>query len=69
MLIFCGFSYGWGSRGGIADRIGRRLRERGGCTERSTKFTAPSTKPVSIFVWTYDRTGNISSPSIIRLPG
>ena len=35
----------------------------------SDRFTAPATKPISISVWTYDTTGNISAPSIVHLPG
>jgi hypothetical protein len=36
-------------------------------TGTSARFIAPSTQRVSISAWTYDTTGNISTPSIIHL--
>jgi hypothetical protein len=37
-------------------------------TGTSARFTAPSTQRVSISAWTYDTTGNVSTPSIVYLP-
>jgi hypothetical protein len=36
-------------------------------TGTSARFTAPSTKYVSVSVWAYDTTGNIGTPSIVHL--
>jgi hypothetical protein len=37
-------------------------------TGTSASFTAPSTQPVSISIWTYDTTGNVSAKSSVYLP-
>jgi hypothetical protein len=37
-------------------------------TGTTTSFTAPATQPVSVTAWTYDTTGNVSTPCSTHLP-